>query len=61
MARARASLPTRSTSSKRAADLTRKLVTRKAITHMIKKQALARAAADGCCKPDGGMCCPNKK
>jgi hypothetical protein len=62
MAKTRASLPTRSTSSKTAAGLTQRLlVTNKAITHMIKKGALAKAAADGCCKPDGGTCCPNAK
>jgi hypothetical protein len=56
----RASLATRSTSSKRTADLTKKLITNKAVAHMIQKGALARSA-DGCCKPDGGTCCPNKR
>jgi hypothetical protein len=28
---------------------------------MLRKGALARMAADGCCKPDGGTCCVNKK
>ena len=62
MARTRPSLPTRSTSSKQTADLTKRLtVTNKAISHMVKKGALARMAADGCCKPDGGTCCVNKR
>jgi hypothetical protein len=61
MARSRASLPTRS-SSKNASALTKRLmVTHKVLSHMMKKGALARMAADGCCKPDGGTCCVNKR
>lgn len=32
-----------------------------ALQHLVDRGVLARFAADGCCKPDGGTCCPNKK
>jgi len=32
-----------------------------ALKHLVDRGVIARMAADGCCKPDGGTCCPNKK
>jgi hypothetical protein len=32
-----------------------------ALTHLIDRGVLAVAARDGCCKPDGGTCCPNAR
>lgn len=32
-----------------------------ALKHLVDRGVLARMAQDGCCKPDGGTCCPNKK
>ena len=44
------------------------LVTPQAINHLQSHGAIpmkgiepAMLRADGCCKPDGGTCCPNKK
>ncbi len=37
------------------------VVPQDALTHLVAQGALARLAAGGCCKPDGGTCCPNKK
>jgi hypothetical protein len=44
------------------------LVTPQAINHLQSHGALPMKGiepsllrADGCCKPDGGTCCPNKK
>jgi hypothetical protein len=28
---------------------------------LVEEQYLLRRAADGCCKPDGGTCCVNKR
>ena len=32
-----------------------------ALKHLVDRGVIARMAAEGCCKPDGGTCCPNKK
>ncbi|MBO9689878.1 hypothetical protein [Roseateles chitosanitabidus] len=32
-----------------------------AIEHLVQRGVLAPLARDGCCKPDGGTCCPNAK
>jgi hypothetical protein len=32
-----------------------------ALTHLLDRGVIASAARDGCCKPDGGTCCPNKR
>jgi hypothetical protein len=52
-------LPTKSTSPRRASTLT-KLVTAKALDHLIAKGAIKKMARGNCCKPDGGTCCPNR-
>ena len=38
-----------------------RVVNEDAVTHLIDRGVIARMARDGCCKPDGGTCCPNKK
>jgi hypothetical protein len=58
------SLPTKPSSRKRTAKLTKRLlVTDKALQHLVIKGMISTAQmrAAGCCKPDGGTCCPNKK
>lgn len=37
------------------------VVNNDALKHLVDRGVIARMAADGCCKPDGGTCCPNKK
>ena len=32
-----------------------------ALSHLVDRGVLARVAAAGCCKPDGGTCCPNRR
>lgn len=32
-----------------------------AIQHLLKQGVIPRMARDGCCKPDGGTCCPNAR
>jgi hypothetical protein len=32
-----------------------------ALDHLVQRGVLAPLARDGCCKPDGGTCCPNAK
>jgi hypothetical protein len=32
-----------------------------ALTHLMDRGVIAAAARDGCCKPDGGTCCPNAR
>ncbi|MFO1341114.1 MAG: hypothetical protein U1F53_23315 [Burkholderiaceae bacterium] len=32
-----------------------------ALDHLVQRGVLARMARDGCCKPDGGTCCPNAR
>lgn len=38
-----------------------RVVSDDALTHLIDRGVIARMARDGCCKPDGGTCCPNAK
>jgi hypothetical protein len=44
-------------------DLTKKtmVVSDASLQHLVDQGVLARLARAGCCKPDGGTCCPNKK
>ncbi|WP_141100641.1 hypothetical protein [Roseateles aquatilis] len=44
-------------------ELTRRVmvVQPNAIDHLVQRGVLAPLARDGCCKPDGGTCCPNAK
>jgi hypothetical protein len=32
-----------------------------ALDHLVQRGVLAPVAAAGCCKPDGGTCCPNRR
>jgi hypothetical protein len=32
-----------------------------ALQHLQDRGVIARMARDGCCKPDGGTCCPNAR
>ncbi len=38
-----------------------RVVNEDALTHLINRGVLAPVARDGCCKPDGGTCCPNAR
>ena len=38
-----------------------RVVNEDALTHLVDRGVLARLARGGCCKPDGGTCCPNAK
>ena len=38
-----------------------RVVNEDALTHLIDRGVIARMARDGCCKPDGGTCCPNAR
>lgn len=31
------------------------------LKHLVDRGVIALMARDGCCKPDGGTCCPNKR
>jgi len=44
-------------------ELTKRLrvVNEDALTHLVDRGVIARVARDGCCKPDGGTCCPNAR
>jgi len=37
------------------------VVNEDSLTHLVQRGVLAPVAADGCCKPDGGTCCPNAR
>jgi hypothetical protein len=37
------------------------VVNDEALKHLVDRGVIALMARDGCCKPDGGTCCPNKK
>jgi hypothetical protein len=37
------------------------VVNEDALTHLVQRCVLAPVAAAGCCKTDGGTCCPNKQ
>ena len=38
-----------------------RVVNEDSLTHLVDRGVIARMARDGCCKPDGGTCCPNAK
>lgn len=38
-----------------------RVVNEDALKHLVDRGVIARMARDGCCKPDGGTCCPNAK
>lgn len=38
-----------------------RVVNEDALKHLVDHGVIARMARDGCCKPDGGTCCPNAK
>jgi len=44
-------------------ELTRRVrvVNEDALSHLVDRGVIARMARDGCCKPDGGTCCPNAR
>ena len=44
-------------------DMSRRLnvVSEQGLGHLLARGVIAPIARDGCCKPDGGTCCPNKK
>ncbi len=44
-------------------ELTRRVmvVNDDALKHLVDRGVLAKMARDGCCKPDGGTCCPNAR
>ena len=44
-------------------ELTRRVmvVNDDALVHLQQRGVIASAARDGCCKPDGGTCCPNAR
>ena len=44
-------------------ELTKKarVVNEDALNHLVERGVIAVMARDGCCKPDGGTCCPNAK
>jgi hypothetical protein len=37
------------------------VVSEQGLGHLLARGVIAPVARDGCCKPDGGTCCPNKK
>ncbi|MET0357503.1 MAG: hypothetical protein ABW044_12050 [Cellvibrio sp.] len=37
------------------------VVNEDALTHLQNQGVIPRMARDGCCKPDGGTCCPNAR
>jgi hypothetical protein len=38
-----------------------RVVNEDALTHLVDRGVVARMARNGCCKPDGGTCCPNAR
>ena len=38
-----------------------RVVNEDSLTHLVDRGVIARMARDGCCKPDGGTCCPNAR
>ena len=38
-----------------------RVVNEDALDHLVERDIIARMAHDGCCKPDGGTCCPNAR
>jgi hypothetical protein len=38
-----------------------RVVNEDTLTHLVDRGVIARMARDGCCKPDGGTCCPNAR
>jgi hypothetical protein len=37
------------------------VVNEDSLSHLMQRGVIAVAARDGCCKPDGGTCCPNAR
>lgn len=37
------------------------VVNEDALTHLQNQGVIPKMARDGCCKPDGGTCCPNAR
>lgn len=37
------------------------VVNEEGLKHLQDRGVIALMARDGCCKPDGGTCCPNKR
>ena len=37
------------------------VVNEDSLKHLMQRGVIAAAAMDGCCKPDGGTCCPNAR
>jgi len=37
------------------------VVNEDSLKHLMQRGVIAAAARDGCCKPDGGTCCPNAR
>jgi hypothetical protein len=44
-------------------ELTRRVmvVSDDSLKHLVDRGVIALMARDGCCKPDGGTCCPNAR
>jgi len=38
-----------------------RVVNEDSIQHLVDRGVIAMMARDGCCKPDGGTCCPNAR
>jgi len=38
-----------------------RVVNEDSLTHLVDRGVIARVARGGCCKPDGGTCCPNAR
>ncbi len=38
-----------------------RVVNEDALSHLVQRGVIALMARDGCCKPDGGTCCPNAR
>jgi len=38
-----------------------RVVNEDSLNHLVQRGVIAQMARDGCCKPDGGTCCPNAR
>jgi len=38
-----------------------RVVNEDALNHLVQRGVIPLMARDGCCKPDGGTCCPNAR
>lgn len=38
-----------------------RVVNEDSLDHLVQRGVIALMARDGCCKPDGGTCCPNAR